>query len=462
MNLISKLFGNPGPEDWKQNKRNVIAMKRAIEKQMANSILQHHDIDQNRHAINEQNEILRTVTKEIINNENKISNLDNALTTLETFLELETMFDSIYELLESLIDIKRDAISGKCNEKGLNPEFLVEHLRNLESNKFGIAPVFASWEWQRYYSHELCSIALHNEELWITMRIPMINQAEKLVRTVPTSNQIWFIDEFRGLGLEVNLFKNQLHDSYMIILNSNLELCSKLGSTRVCNVRNTKFREANPFLVPLDINHDRVIVLSNSSASIEIKSICKNKPNSLSIHNYTLIRLPEWCTLMSKNLEVSKISNNINVTIVGTLNKIEELSHKNIRKPKSVLRNMDIRDLEELSKVFTQNNNDTERALNEIEYTNGWSSNKVLLTSSGSLSVIVAIIVVIIIVVLCKRKCKNSKNNVTIEFNENKLHEDNFMDIATNTKKSDFSCDTNDLASDDKSKKVSPQFKRRV
>ena len=26
-NLISKLFGNPGPEDWKQNTRNIVAMK---------------------------------------------------------------------------------------------------------------------------------------------------------------------------------------------------------------------------------------------------------------------------------------------------------------------------------------------------------------------------------------------------------------------------------------------------
>ncbi len=48
-NLISKLFGNPGPEDWKQNTRNILAMKSAIERQLANSIELHHDIDQSRH-----------------------------------------------------------------------------------------------------------------------------------------------------------------------------------------------------------------------------------------------------------------------------------------------------------------------------------------------------------------------------------------------------------------------------
>ena len=30
-NLISKLFGNPGPEDWKQNTRIIVAMNEAIE-----------------------------------------------------------------------------------------------------------------------------------------------------------------------------------------------------------------------------------------------------------------------------------------------------------------------------------------------------------------------------------------------------------------------------------------------
>ena len=37
-NLISRLFGNPGPEDWKQNTKNILAMREAIEKQMANTI----------------------------------------------------------------------------------------------------------------------------------------------------------------------------------------------------------------------------------------------------------------------------------------------------------------------------------------------------------------------------------------------------------------------------------------
>jgi len=64
-NLILKLFGNPGPEDWKQNTKNLLAMKAAIEKQMENVAIQHRDIDQNRHAINEHIEVLNHVSKTV-------------------------------------------------------------------------------------------------------------------------------------------------------------------------------------------------------------------------------------------------------------------------------------------------------------------------------------------------------------------------------------------------------------
>ena len=108
-NLISRLFGVPGPEDWRQNTRNVLAMESAIKRQLTNSIVLHKDIDQNRHAINAQNENLRHIAKEVINNDNRLNNVDNALLELESYLELESMFESIDDILESLYDIRRDS-----------------------------------------------------------------------------------------------------------------------------------------------------------------------------------------------------------------------------------------------------------------------------------------------------------------------------------------------------------------
>ena len=205
--LISKLFGTPSPEQWKQNTRNILAMKEAIERQLDNSITQHKDIDLNRHAINEQSKILRQTTRLVAKNEIRLNKVNDELNELETYIEIEAMFGTIDDILEALIDIKRDARTGSCNEKGLNAEFLIDNLREIESNKNSIAPVFASWEWNKYYSNEMCSLALHKEEIWITMRIPIVNLAEQLARAVSLANQVWIRDSLYGLGFETSLFK---------------------------------------------------------------------------------------------------------------------------------------------------------------------------------------------------------------------------------------------------------------
>jgi len=225
-NLMSTLFGTVGPEQWKKNTRNVLAMKEAIERKLANSLILHNDIDQNRHAINLQNEYLKHVSREVINNRNRLEIVNNALTELETYLEIESMLQSILDILESLEDVKRDALTGRCNEKGFDPEFLIEHLRRIESNKAGMAPVFASWEWQKYYSNEMCTIAVHNEELWTTMRIPIINLSEQLVRAIPTSQQIWINKKTNELGIETVLFQYKKQDMFMLMTRSNLEKCT--------------------------------------------------------------------------------------------------------------------------------------------------------------------------------------------------------------------------------------------
>jgi len=274
-NLISNLFGNPSPEDWRQNTKNVLAMKAAIERQIENSEINHRDIDQNRHAINEHIEVLNQVSKTAFSNANRLDSVDNALTEWESFLELEAMFNSIVEILDALDDIKRDSRTGRCNEKGLNSKFLIEHLRNLESNKDGIAPIFASWEWQKYYSFEMCTVAVNEDELWITMRIPIIQLSEELIRAVPLSNQRWFKYMANELGFPSTLFKFRQSDTYMLMTDSNLSLCSRLGSSRVCDARKTRFKEDWQYAVPIDINHDRMLIITNSSiTNISAQIVC--------------------------------------------------------------------------------------------------------------------------------------------------------------------------------------------
>jgi hypothetical protein len=69
----------------------------------------------------------------------------------ELMARIDQMFDAIDAILDDLIDVKRDTKTGRCNERGLSPKFLIKQLRKIETNKNGIAPIFASWEFENYY-----------------------------------------------------------------------------------------------------------------------------------------------------------------------------------------------------------------------------------------------------------------------------------------------------------------------
>ena len=426
-NLISKLFGNPGPEDWKQNTRNIIAMKEAIERQVQNSVVQHHDIDQNRHAINEQSEILRQTTRAVMSNENRLNHIDNELTEIESYFELESMIESVDEILEALIDIKRDAKTGRCNEKGLNPEFLIEHLRRIESNKNSIAPIFASWEWQKYYNFEMCSVALHGDELWVTMRIPIVNLAEQFVRTTPTSSQLWIRDTFYGLGFETLLFKMKNQDVFMMTLKNSLEVCSTLGTSRVCNMRKSKFREATPYVVPIDINHNRVLIVANSTESYSTISNCNNIPSHQNLSEIVILKIPDKCALVSKHFEVSKIATNSNFSTMENVGQIETVKIQRIlRKSENKVDNLkemnSTMDADSEDEIIA-NNEKTLEALSRIRTSSNWSTESLLVTTSGTSTALLIMIIGVVLALKCIKKCKSGSSeqifvNVSSERNE--------------------------------------------
>ena len=415
-NLISKLFGNPGPEDWKQNTKNIVAMKDAIDRQRANSVILHRDIDQNRHAINAQNENLKYVAREVTNNNNRLTNVDNALSELESYLELESMYESIEDILESLEDISRDAKMGRCNEKGLDPDFLIEHLRLIESNKAGIAPIFASWEWQKYYSYEMCTIAVHEEELWITMRIPIINLAEQLVRAIPLSNQRWIKMKTSDLGIETELFKLKQLDTYTLVTKSNLETCSKLGTSRVCNIRKTKFRESNPYTVPLDIGHGRIVLVSNvTDTDIEAKSVCEKVTESIHLKSRSVIRVPDICSVLSKSFEVSKVDSNSDITEklnIGTVDKITVHRMANTKELKT--KSFEIGSLDNATdnREFERNNNATIDMLKSIKNSTPGTSESLLIASSSSLASLLVGLILVLLILKCTRTCGSKRENM--------------------------------------------------
>jgi len=416
-NLISKLFGNPGPEDWRQNNANILAMKSAIERQLSNSVILRDSIDANSHEIEKQNLILRQATLEIYNNEKRLSNVDTEINEIAMFMEVENMFDAIDDILEDLTDIKRDAKTGRCNERGLSPKFLVEQLRKIETNKNGIAPIFASWEHERYYSHEMCAVALHDNALWITLRIPIINLAEQLIRAIPTSSQKWIKDTLSDYGFESALFKDRMNDKFMVITESYFETCSVLGTSRVCNIRRTKFSESNPFIAPVDIGHNRILMLSNSSESALLSMACEGRHSSLTISQTAIMNIPANCTVRNKKVEIDTKRMNEIVSTALELEEIRDVSIRKVYKSKTNLIETSMNHTRHSFALFDHNINRTISDLQQITIRNRDDLMHIAYKAAGGIGLSLALTFIGYILLKCliRKKCRASRKSIRID-----------------------------------------------
>jgi len=194
--LWSDLFGSPGPSDWKQINSNIVALKSAIQRVDDNANIDHADIDLNKHAIEKQNNEINAIVTVVNKNRAELTKIDDDLAFLKTYYEVMTLADAVETQIEFLIEVKVDSQKGFCNDRALDKNFLVDNLLNLEANKVGLGPVFGSWEWREFYKNRMCSVALNGDDLWVTLRIPLVKKAEKMIRVIPSqeaneSSGVW-------------------------------------------------------------------------------------------------------------------------------------------------------------------------------------------------------------------------------------------------------------------------------
>jgi len=279
-------------------------------------------------------------------------------------------------------------------------------------------------------------MAVHNDELWITMRIPIVNLAEQMVRAVPLSNQIWIMENMVRLGIPSSLFKNKNHDTYTVLTNSNFESCNRLDIVRVCNVRKTKFRPANPFIAPIDIGHDRILLISNVSTpnfSVPIssaKSICNNEIKTETVHAATILRIPLNCSFVGKAFEINKDHTEIQITETERLEKVFRPLVKPVRNKFNLFHPNFTAKLISHNEEFMNNIEKEKKNLKEIDF-NFTHTEIGLMVSSGFLSTFIFLIAIVWIWLKCARACK-IENIECEELSRNILDESNCPRIEKN------------------------------
>jgi len=439
-NLWSDLFGNPGPSDWKQINSNILAMKSAIGRLNDNTNIDHKDIDTNRHQIEKQSEVIRSITAVVNKSRAELTKVDDDINFMRNFFEILTLLEAVESQIDFLIEIRIDSLKGFCNDRALNKNFLVDNLLSLEANKLGLGPVFSSWEWREYYKNQMCTTALEQNDLWVTIRIPLIKKVEKLVRVIPSQDVNEIVKKFSNYGIVVSIFKEKSHEKYHAMTQSSFDLCNKLGSTRTCGVREVKFVPNAEIIIPVEFALNRILVVGNRS-SIKVMSKC---PTGIAEHTFTLDSvwlIPNNCSYTSNHLSIDIRESDIEITreigIVHfdklVVNPVSSKSQNSTLIVEEVLNSS-------ASKTFERNRNEIKYELDLINtshttFLSRYSFEKWLIISS---IVLISLLVILTKLYSSIKKCRSangSNNDFELENNGKGM---SFLQLQQLQSKNDF------------------------
>jgi hypothetical protein len=391
-NLISELFGNPGPEDWKKNNLNILALKNAIARLAENSDIDHADIDLNRNAIEKHNNELRSLSAALSKNENELLNVENEINVMKIFFEISTMIEVLDNLVGTLLEIKNDGSKGYCNDRAIDKTFLVENIQGLEANKVGLSPIFGSWQWRQYYRFEMCTLAIDKEALWITLRVPLVRISENMIRVIPQAKTRFMMTKINSLGLDVTLFREKNNDNFHVMTQTSLEMCNVLGNTRTCGVRNAKFRANQNLVIPVEFAHNKFVLVGDEGV-VKLMERCSDKVTERNIEYNSVIALPDNCSYVSADINIERREQDSSLVKAIGLIEIDKFEMRKFINVHQNLSQMEISGLANRShsSTFERNRKEILQALKDVDtkHDDNWSSlyleKWVLIGSIGSL-----------------------------------------------------------------------------
>lgn len=310
--LISDIFGNPGPSDWKKVNSNILALENALKRIDENLGIDHGDIDSNRHVIEKHNKELKSLSEVVNCNQNDLVNINKEFYNLRTFFDISTLADTLDSLTLALVEISNQGMKGYCSDRAIDKGFLIENLQNMEANKAGISPIFGSWEWRNYFRHEMCTLAMVKEALWLTIRIPLVKRSERLVRAIPTYNMKSMIDRAELYGVKLVLFKEKDNDEFHVMSQANFDLCNVLGNTRTCATRDVRINSHSSVLA-IEFLLDRFMIASNKLASVKVTEKCPNSVKEFNLKLDAVILTPVNCSYMSIDFSIDTRESDVEV-----------------------------------------------------------------------------------------------------------------------------------------------------
>lgn len=238
---LSYITGVPSPGEWRLNQENISHLKNAL-------ILLQREGERNNARLTKTNHHLGRLLKEMEITTKLLSTTIATVDVLEhdfrATLIYETMEKGLLQVLDSLESflsgIDKMLIRGlfqKPTAEGIDPDFLKKAIIDIQSTHKTLTPIYGYSEISRYYDLPLSTITIHGNEIWTTMKIPMINYNSRFEKVIDSTQIADNLTELSNLGIKnVNWYMDKDYRSILLGTNT-LQKCIHIRSTAVCNAR---------------------------------------------------------------------------------------------------------------------------------------------------------------------------------------------------------------------------------
>ena len=316
-NLISYVTGVPGPKEWRLNQANIGHLKKALLLVNRKERIQEQRITNVDHR-------LSTVSTKVESLLQTMSITLSEMSTIEHDFKATLIFGTLENGVMQLLEEMQYLVSGIDNilfkghfqlasSYGIDKEFLRKAIIDIQSKHKTLVPIFSTNEIEKYYETPLTTVTLHGEEIWSTIKIPMVNYNDRFEKIVETGKLHDNFTELESLGVKSVEWFADKQDRNIFVSKSKIAHCIQYRSTAICEGRKAVIRSR--FVDTGNVidnfwgeteNTGFFAFLNKDNVTTQID--CAGDKHTLVLGTRGILYLHDTCTLKSENVRINRVN----------------------------------------------------------------------------------------------------------------------------------------------------------
>jgi hypothetical protein len=314
--LISYVTGVPGPREWRLNQQNILHLKNAITKLINHGKNQESRITTSRHQMSVLNSHMIKITNQLNETLGRVNIMEQDFKATIVFRALEIGALNAIECIESfLTGVERIVFKGMLNLaslEGIDTDFLKSAIIDIQASEKILTPIYGTGEIERYYEVPLTTVTKHGNEIWSTMKIPLVNYNRKFERVWDISPIVENLTDLSNLGLNSPVWFRDSFDKNIFLGLDTLEKCLRIRSTSVCESRavevSSKFTKEGGKIENFwseTENHGYIGFINQVNTTVQLT--CGREKIDIELGLKGLIFINDHCSLRADRIHINKV-----------------------------------------------------------------------------------------------------------------------------------------------------------